>query len=200
MKPEKPWTILLVLAVAACTAGVSAVAGGKVKTEEENVVASRLVGTWKTDLALSSRLNGRGVRGEVIKFAEDASVAGKVPESYTQNLKAKQIYLSGIMTRNDGTAYPFILTEYYGNPRLIYFREKNGDPMGDGESFTLFVAPADDREKDLLFIGGDFNKQSFIAYERIDGEENLFDLPEIEVEFGEVIELNQVIEPNSYDK
>jgi hypothetical protein len=45
-------------------------------------------------------------------------------------------------------------------------REKNGNPMGDGESFNLVIAPAKEKGQDLLFIGGDFNNQAFAAFER----------------------------------
>ena len=58
------------------------------------------------------------------------------------------------------------LNEHHGNPYVFYFREKNGDPMGDGESFNLVIAPAKDRMKDMLFIGGDFNNQPFVAFGR----------------------------------
>ena len=64
--------------------------------------------------------------------------------------------------------YPFILTEFFGNPYLIYFRSKGNDPMGDTESFNLILAPAADPRNDLLFIGGDFNNQPFRAFMRVE--------------------------------
>jgi hypothetical protein len=147
-------------------AGQGAQSGLHVKTEKENVVASRLIGKWKTYASLSERLRGNAVSEEAVEFSEDASVAAKVPERYSEFLKAKQVYLAGIMTRNEKT-YPFILTEHNGNPYLFYFREKNGNPMGDGESFNLILAPAKEKEQDLLFMGGDFNNQPFSAFERV---------------------------------
>ena len=157
--------IAIVVAVGACS--LTALAGVEVKPEKENVVASRLIGKWKTHADFSSRLNGHAVREEAITFTQDASVATKVPDAYAEHLKSKQVYLAGKMTRN-GKTYPFILTEYNGNPHLIYFRERNGDPMGDGESFNLVLAPAKDKGNDLLFIGGDFNNQPFSAFERVE--------------------------------
>ena len=142
-----------------------AIAGVTVKSEKENVVASRLIGKWKTHASLSERLRGNAVREDTVEFSEDSSVAAKVPEAYSEFLKGKQVYLAGIMTRNEKT-YPFILTEYNGNPYLFYFREKDGNPMGDGESFNLVIAPAKEKKQDLLFIGGDFNNQPFSAFER----------------------------------
>ena len=148
------------------SADQDAKSGLHVKTEKENVVASRLIGKWKTHVSISGRLLGNAMREETISFAEKKSVAAEVPQAYSDLLKGKQVYLAGIMTRNQKT-YPFILTEYNGNPYLFYFREKDGNPMGDGESFNLVIAPAKEKKQDLLFIGGDFNNQPFSAFERV---------------------------------
>ncbi len=163
MKRKHTISLVLVAAVASCL--IMALAGVQVKPEKENVVSSRLIGKWKTHASLSARLRGRPVRKETIMFAQDNSVAAKVPARYAEFLKNKQIYLAGIMTRNQKT-YPFILSEHNGNPHLFYFRERDGDPMGDGESFNLVIAPAREKNRDLLFIGGDFNNQPFSAFER----------------------------------
>ena len=45
-----------------------------------------------------------------------------------------------------------------------YFREANGDPRGDAESFNLILAPGKETQNDLLFIGGDFDNQPFAEY------------------------------------
>jgi hypothetical protein len=73
--------------------------------------------------------------------------------------------MAGIMTRHNKD-YPFILTQLFGSPHIVYFRERDGDPMGDSESFNVMLAPAENKTNDLLFIGGDFNNQPFKAYER----------------------------------
>jgi hypothetical protein len=69
------------------------------------------------------------------------------------------------MKRNK-TVHAFILIEMKGNPHVVYFRERDGDPLGDAESFNVMLAVAKDKPSDLLFIGGDFNNQPFTAYER----------------------------------
>ncbi|MBI5722376.1 MAG: hypothetical protein HZA50_00300 [Planctomycetes bacterium] len=153
--------------IAGTVAALALFAGMEVKTDKENVVAGRLIGKWKTNAAISERLRGETVKEETVIFAEDASVAAKVPDKYAEALKQKQVYLAGTMSK-DGKNYPFILIEHKGNPHIFYFREKGGDPMGDGESFNLTIAPAKDKAKDLLFIGGDFNNQPFTAFERVE--------------------------------
>lgn len=165
MKRNQITALTLVIVVGACS--LVALAGVEVKSEKGNVVASRLIGKWKTHTSLSERLRGNPVREEIIVFSQDMSVAAKVPKTYSEFLKTKQVYLAGVMTRNQKT-YPFILTEYNGNPYLFYFREKDGNPMGDGESFNLVIAPAKDKGNDLLFVGGDFNNQPFSAFERVE--------------------------------
>lgn len=38
--------------------------------------------------------------------------------------------------------------------------------MGDVESFNVMMAIAEDKENDVVFIGGDFNNQPFTAFGR----------------------------------
>jgi len=143
----------------------------KVKANKENVVAGRLEGRWPPQIPLTKRLLGEryqpgpATSSSYISFSAEPSVVQKIPAKYEKFLKDKTIYMAGIMTRW-GKDYPFILIELFGNPHIVYFRERQGDPMGDAESFNVMLAPAKGRANDLLFIGGDFNNQPFAAYER----------------------------------
>ncbi len=65
-----------------------------------------------------------------------------------------------------GRRSPFVLTARSGNPHLVYFRPRGGDPLGDAESFNIALVRARTPAADLLFIGGDFNNQRFVAYRR----------------------------------
>jgi len=125
---------------------------------------------------LTQRLTGRKApvgesAGRSFEFSIDADVAGKIPAKYDKFLKGKTIYLAGTMKvqrRRGGAAkgHPFVLITHKGNPHVVYFRPRGGDPMGDAESFNVALAVAKDKAKDLLLIGGDFNNQPFSAYER----------------------------------
>jgi len=144
----------------------------KVTEDKENVVASRLIGSWEMNPELTERLRGatapmggESLRSRTKIFKSDSSIVKNIPERFAGFLSEKQIYLAGIMSAS-GVDYPFILIENAGNPHLVYFRERNGNPMGDAESFNLFVVPAKETKNDLLFIGGDFNNQPFDAYHR----------------------------------
>lgn len=146
----------------------------KVQADKENVTASRLAGNWILHTDLTTRLEGKKPEAKVkYKFTSDDNVAPTVPEKYGKFLKDLTIYMSGWMeiTRGEKTEkYPFILVNLKGNPHVVYFRPREGDAMGDGESFNLMLAPAKAKPNDLLFIGGDFNNQPFRAYERDKGD------------------------------
>lgn len=143
----------------------------KVTKDKENVVAGRLAGKWKMHLSLTQRLTGSanpaGSESPVgsMSFAIDDSIAGKIPAMYAEFFMDKTIYMAGTMNYR-GKDYPFILIEHKGNPHIAYFRERNGVPMGDAESFNVMLTVAKDTKNDLLFIGGDFNNQPFTAFER----------------------------------
>ena len=143
----------------------------RVKTGKDNVVASRLEGRWHPHIPLTKHLLGKryqpgpATSSSYISFNAEPSVVQKIPAKYEKFLKDKTIYMAGIMTLK-GKEYPFILTELFGNPHIVYFRERQGDPMGDAESFIVMLASATDKPNDLLFIGGDFSNEPFRAYER----------------------------------
>jgi len=159
-----------VAAILAFGAGAPA-AELRVQPNKENVVASRLEGTWRPHGALTQRLTGRPVArdGEtpagIVRFQSKRGVAATIPAKYQRFLAGKTIFMAGRMTWR-GKLHPFIVTTVHGNPHVVYFRERDGDPMGDAESFNLVLAVAKDRDRDLLFLGGDFNNQPFRALER----------------------------------
>jgi len=141
----------------------------KVEPDKENVVASRLEGNWQLHESLSQRLTGKPqTRTSKLSFKSDPSVAGKIPDKFAkfftkQNMK---IYLAGHVEL-DGKNCPFVVTHIRGNPHVMFWLERDGDPFGNGESFNVMLAVADDTQNDLLFVGGDFNNQPFSAFERM---------------------------------
>ena len=100
-----------------------------------------------------------------IAFRSNPAVTKKLPAEFAEMLGAKQVFMAGEMIQNQ-EQHVFILIEYNGNPTVIYFRERDGTPMGDSESFSLMLAPAKQEQNDLILIGGDFNNQAFQAFQR----------------------------------
>lgn len=169
------WFAILPGAIALASVGLSQDPGGPaIKFERdirENVVASRLAGTWQLDSELTRRMGGFETRSlQELTFHLDWSV---IPDEVFDKLGERlggislTIYAAGLATvGGQDKPVPFFLTAVYGTPRIVWFRERNGDPFGDMESFNLMVAVGRERKDDLLFRGGDFNNQPFTAYKR----------------------------------
>lgn len=145
----------------------------------ENVVASELIGEWIVDKKLQTRLCDRSdyrSNGSIIfrksKESEQRIIAflnkafGKVlenePDAETrENLEAMQkIYVAGEF-EFAGKKQDFALTSVYGTPRILFH-----DREQDLESENVMLARDFDGDNDLLFLGGDFNNQSFGAFKR----------------------------------
>ena len=142
--------------------------GLEVRPDPKNVVANSLVGTWRLDPLLNKRLGHRvGQKGgeDCIEFRDDAKALKKVPAAIARKLAEARIYLAGTMRKGD-KEHAFLLTLYAGNPVVVWFRERNGDPLGDAESWNVTIVRAEARQADMLFVGGDSNNQSFAAYKR----------------------------------
>ncbi len=165
-------TVPLTLAVIAFVANAAVAQELKVEDDKENVVASRIEGDWQASASLNQRLTGREKgRPAKLSFQSDPSVASKVPAKYAdyltqQNLK---VYLAGHVQLGEKEC-PFVLTTIHGNPHVIFWLERDGDPFGNGESFNVMLVVAEDQQNDLLFVGGDFNNQPFSAFERVKRE------------------------------
>jgi hypothetical protein len=139
-----------------------------VEPDEENVVASRLLGTWIPDNALGARLGTRAGFSQV-RFDRDDSVAKLVSAKHGEALRDHQVFLAGnarFEAEGMEEVWPFVLISLHGNPHLMLFQERGGDPVGDSESCNLFVVPAKEQANDLLLIGGDFNNGPFRAFRR----------------------------------
>lgn len=143
-------------------------AGLEVKPDRRNVVANALIGEWRLDQALQDRLGGPAEAGDRIAFREDAAVLAKVPRQLAEKLRSMRLFLAGTMTRK-GKEHAFLLTELNGNPTVVWFRERNGDPLGDAESNNVMLARGAVPQADLLFVGGDSDNQPFACYARAQG-------------------------------
>jgi hypothetical protein len=144
---------------------------------EHNITAQRLVGTWVMDEPATERLTGEKRKpneGWVIEFASDLSMLSKVPAKHVQKFKEMQLkfYLAGHLTLTRGDkpktplTVPFMLTSLFGNPHIVMWFERDGDPYGNIESSMLLLVKAKDTANDLLFLGGDTSNDKFQAFTR----------------------------------
>lgn len=133
-----------------------------------NVTASRLVGTWTTNTALTKRLDDRNDANlDTVTFVADPTAADSIPKKHFEYIKDKKIYLSGFMLIQQ-QRIPFLLIETDGNTRMLLYLDRNGIKYDNGESFILFIAVSGKKKNDLLCTGGDFNNQPFRAWDRIE--------------------------------
>ena len=141
--------------------------------DTENVVGTQLVGDWTINLDLTNQLwpDYMGwVEVTGVSFTNNPEIVDTLPEDDCDSwMNDFQLFLSGEMifklgnnTDPEPVSYPFVLSSLSGNPPLIYWE----DDMTDTESFNMMLARADDRNNDLLFIGGDFNNKDFTAWSR----------------------------------
>lgn len=127
---------------------------------KENVVASAIDGSWKPK---------DEERKFTVEFTKNLEVLKILSKKYYKDFTSYKIYHAGYMKINEkgkSTTHPFIVTNINGNPHLFFFRERDCNPIGDAESFILFIARSE--KGDRLFTGGDFNNESFVEYERMD--------------------------------
>jgi hypothetical protein len=81
-------------------------------------------------------------------------VLAKIPAAIAGKLKSLPILLAGTLRMGD-SEHVFLLTVRSGNPTVVWFRERGGDPCGDAESWNVMLVRAEAKPADLLFVGGD---------------------------------------------
>ena len=152
--------------------------------DPQNVIASELVGTWEYSKPLSESLGGaapflasESVTFRKVKAAEQRivnhldeivrAISLKVVYNQQEQEKARvlsTIYLAGeveFQGKQRNLVWDFALVSHHGNPCIVYY-----DRQQDLESTIVMLARDLKGDNDLLFIGGDFNNQSFCAYKR----------------------------------
>merc|ERR1719348_2850161 len=140
--------------------------------DPENVVGTQLAGDWAINLDLTTQLwpdYQDWVEVTAVSFTDNPSIVDMLPEedcgSWMNDFG--QLFMGGEMTftmEEETLTFPYILGSSSGNPHLVYWTVQ----MTDAESFNLMIARAEDKDKDMLFIGGDFNNQPFTAWSRMD--------------------------------
>lgn len=152
-------------------------------TDEENVVASEIWGAWEMDADLTTRLTQRPPReGQTLsldfkKSDKHTALMTRFLEKFFASVEKKAdarldelkractlIYASGELAVIQGEraeSFAFILVNYRGNPYVIILENEV-----DLESFNVMLARDLKGDGDLLFVGGDYNNQSFTALKR----------------------------------
>ena len=140
---------------------------------QENIVASGLVGSWTLDVALSENLHGISGLGPAESTITDDDSVRKL--FGLLGAMDKCSYLSGRMTlkwTDNGTekslSSPFVVTESAGNP-AIWYDERGyvgSGPIKELHRSFLMFAKGKTVDRDILFWGGDHNNQPLTAFVR----------------------------------
>lgn len=135
-----------------------------ITADPENVVAKKLFGAWKLDADLTARLGTKG-RFATLRFERAESITAGIPAPVVAKLAKVQISAAGTVSF-EREAHPFVLVAMNGNMQVVWFRERDGNPVGDAESFIVTLAAAKEAKDDILLVGGDRAKQPFFALVR----------------------------------
>lgn len=141
-----------------------------IEPDPASVTAGSLEGTWEADPAVAERL-GRKPKDERVVFEADPGIIDVIPDKYDEALGELRIYEAGTLKflADDEVIFagPYLLSELGGSPHVIVFRDRNGEALGDSESFYVFIAHAKDPKNDILFIGGDMPDEEFRPFRRV---------------------------------
>ena len=139
--------------------------------DNENVVGTQLAGDWKLDVNLTAQLCNDCLDWEVtsVSFTDNPSIVDMLSEEdcLWLNDGFGQLFMAGEMTftmEQETLTHPYVLTTWRGNPHIVYWRYD--EERYDRERFNLMIARAEDKNNDMLFVGGDFNDPDFIALTR----------------------------------
>lgn len=141
---------------------------------DENITAKKMLGKWIFDKKLNLRLlRKEKLNIETITFSEDDTILEMIPVKYQDFIKPYTVYQAGNMTfkaDKKEITFPFILIGYYGQPYIVFFEFGKDGKIDDSESFYVNLVAGIEKENDLLFIGGDFPGEPFMAFKRFDSE------------------------------
>lgn len=137
-----------------------------VKSDPDAIVASRVQGSWKLEVATSDRLDPKRPAGAAkeITFTDNPGVLAGL-QAHSDRFKNREIFGSGIVNV-DGKTHPYILVGEHGGTSVVWFtgNEAGTDPVAKATTNTLAIAVGRDRSADLLFLGGDTRGTPAVAY------------------------------------
>jgi hypothetical protein len=172
-------SLLMPIVWIAATDGQATAQEVRIVKQKENVVASELLGKWIFDESISNRLGGKSGHFGTgpLAFRQSAESAKRIvdrlqhlidnhPEPEQREdvdfyASLKTVYLAGELEVRD-RKWDFALIAVFGCPRLVFYDSEDDD----FESTNLMLARDHKGNGDLLFIGGDWNNQSFGGFQR----------------------------------
>ncbi len=136
--------------------------------QEKNIVALAMEGEWLYELK-----DGENSEKQILSFQKDSTALSLVPKKFYKVLFDKPIYSAGYLSLSSEKrnitikSVPYLLTTIYGNPHVVIFMERDGKPYDDAEGFNIFIPTTGEKEKDILYMGGDNAHEPFQPFQRV---------------------------------
>ena len=133
--------------------------------DENNVLSSAIFGSWKSDVALTKRLDADASNFDPVSFEKDLSVINVLKPFGGCAVTAGYFNWS----KNEGSRRErqiFVLTVSRGNPIVRYYHYREVEREWKANFNNVAITRGRNRQNDLLFIGGDHLSEPFTAYVR----------------------------------
>lgn len=157
--------------IGALALAVGALAGGDYfgSDQTECVIAQCLPGTWKLNGEFSRLLDPKPdvLVANSIVFEKQEGVLKVFREQYPRfmNLEGK-VYMEGSATLNETDKHFFFVFTDNGNNQIVLFTPTRRGGAVDPHPLLVNLVVSRDCQKDLLFIGGSYARDSASVYNR----------------------------------
>lgn len=137
------------------------------KADPENVVATRITGTWKLEPTLTKRFDpdNSAKAPSTMTFTDNPGVLAGL-QADSARFKNRTIFASGIVNV-DGTTHTYILSNRSGNMYVTWYTAVEENATSNPVEKTVNIAVARDQARDILVLGGPGVRDASAAYERV---------------------------------
>jgi len=148
---------------------ISSAEAPKILDDAENLVARRIQGTWKIDMALSNKLDpaAKESADRTYKFTYNAGVMPGLQAAWPR-LQKKPIFSAGIC-ETQGKTHPYLLSSEHGNMLLTIYTGEGTAVVEQSVIFSVAIAIGAKPGHDLLILGPSGGKDPSLMFTRDSG-------------------------------
>lgn len=157
---------ILILALLLLSPGLAEL---RVVDEPQDYLAQRLEGTWLLDEGISDALSSRK-EPRLIRFQKDPEALNKILKKHHPSLEEHKIAAAGFAYApgegEEMSQAVFLLVDIDGDPLLLFFYDSPTESMGEAESAFIHLITGSRPEKDLFFLGTEYEDSAFLGFRR----------------------------------
>lgn len=136
-------------------------------TTKENVIAARLEGQWTLNPEVTSRLDpSRALPPKTVEFVKNDRIVAQL-RAESPRFQNEVIYMGGTVSIDGSMEQRFVVTCEYGNAHVVILPPVMTEPATNIMTVNVNMACSREPAKDMLFLGGDFARESAAAYDRV---------------------------------